>query len=113
MTPPAPPTTLDISYGNQACSHFTASPTPFHNCSNLSMKLTSSGFVKISEADKWTGLLKPGGKYFYTRNTSTIVAFVVGGKAGGDGGEPVSFKVIGGHTDSPNLRIKVRCYEMR
>ena len=51
------------------------------------------------------GKLKPGGKYYYTRNKSTLVAFSIGGnyKAGHGG-----FKVIGGHTDSPNLKVKPR-----
>ncbi len=38
--------------------------------------------------------LRVGGKYYYTSNHSTLVAFVVGAKFNAGNG----FKVIGGHT---------------
>jgi aspartyl aminopeptidase len=68
-------------------SHLTNSPTPFHNCANLSTLLNTSGFEKLSEKEAWKGKLQRGGKYFFTRNGSTIVAFVVGGQyKAGEGG---------------------------
>lgn len=54
------------------------------------------------ERDAWTSSLKPGGKYYLTRNASTIVAFAIGSKW--TQGNPIS--MIGAHTDSPCLRIK-------
>ena len=49
--------------------------------------------------------IQPGGKYYFTRNKSTLVAFAVGSAyEAGQGG----FKIIGGHTDSPNLKVKPR-----
>jgi aspartyl aminopeptidase len=85
-------------------SHFTASPTPFHNVANLKSLLSAGGFSEISEQDTWTGRVVAGGKYYYSRNTSTIVAFVVGGSYAA--ANPGGFKIVGGHTDSPNIRIK-------
>lgn len=39
-----------------------------------------AGFTEIKETDPWAekSMLKPGGKYFYTRAASTIVAFAIG-----------------------------------
>jgi aspartyl aminopeptidase len=52
------------------------------------------------------------GKYYYTKNKSTLVAFTVGGKFNLSEGDRSTDKsgcvIIGGHTDSPNLRVKPR-----
>jgi len=72
------------------------SPTPFHAVQEMSDTLTSNGFIELKEADAWK--LVPDGRYFLKRNDSSLIAFVVGSKPG--------FKIIGAHTDSPNLRLK-------
>ena len=84
-----------------------ASPTPFHAVANLSKRLLGAGFKRLSERDVWSAdVVKPGGKYFVTRNQSSIVAFAVGGarKAVSDG-----FGIIGTHTDSCCLYVGARC----
>jgi len=77
-------------------------PTPFHVVENCAARLKSAGFVQLNERESWKETVKAGGKYFYHRNLSTIVAFTVGGryKAGNE------FKVVGAHTDSPVLKVK-------
>lgn len=65
--------------------------------------MKNKGFVKISESESWIKKVVPNGKYFFTKNQSTIVAFAVGGKyKPGVGG----IKIIGAHTDSPDLKLK-------
>jgi len=38
------------------------------------------GFIELKERDRWAeeGILQKGGKYFYSREGSTLVAFTVG-----------------------------------
>ncbi len=55
-----------------------SSPSPFHAVHTATEKLEASGFQKLKENQVWN--LKPGNKYYYTRNQSTLVAFIIGGK---------------------------------
>ena len=81
-----------------------SSPEPFHCVETVSSILAGKGFSSLDEDDLWkaNNRLKRGGKYYYTRNKSSIVAFTVGEKF--EAGN--AFKIIGAHTDSPNLRVK-------
>ncbi|RCH84720.1 hypothetical protein CU097_009311, partial [Rhizopus azygosporus] len=55
-----------------------ASPSPFHAVHEASARLEKAGFQKISEKHEWH--LKKKGKYYFTRNGSSLVAFVIGGE---------------------------------
>jgi len=77
-----------------------ASPTPFHAVAESARRLREAGFVELSETEAWS--LRPSGRYFTTRNGSSLIAFVCGRRAPQDSG----FLAVGSHTDSPNLRIK-------
>jgi aspartyl aminopeptidase len=79
-----------------------ASPTPYHAVHSAAARFEKAGFVRIFEKDSWASSIRPGGKYYLTRNGSSIVAFTVGNKW--KPGNPVA--IIGAHTDSPCLRIK-------
>lgn len=77
-----------------------ASPTAFHAVDEAKKQLKTAGYQQISEKENWE--LKPGHKYFFTRNHSTIVAFAIGKRfVAGNG-----FYIVGAHTDSPCLKLK-------
>lgn len=75
--------------------------TPFHAVTEITKMLESAGFTQVRETEAHK-LCDPNGKYFVTRNQSSIVALSVGGKYKPGNG----LKIVGGHTDSPNLSLK-------
>ncbi|KAG5950603.1 hypothetical protein E4U53_004767 [Claviceps sorghi] len=78
------------------------SPTPYHATQTAARRFESAGFKLIKERDPWASTLQPGGKYYLTRNGSSIVAFAIGRKW--RPGNAIS--IIGAHTDSCCLRLK-------
>ena len=55
-----------------------SSPTPYHLVDTAGNMLNNAGFTKLNERESWSGAITAGGKYYYSRNRSTIVAFTVG-----------------------------------
>lgn len=50
--------------------------SPFHVVSWCKTELLKKGYKELVETDNWN--LEKSGKYFFTRNLSTIVAFDIG-----------------------------------
>lgn len=78
-----------------------ASPA-YHATQSAAARFERAGFTPIRERDSWASKVQPGGKYYLTRNGSSIVAFAIGRKW--RPGNPVA--IVGAHTDSPCLRLK-------
>jgi aspartyl aminopeptidase len=75
-------------------------PTPFHAVEEARTRLSAAGFVPLSEAASWDKLAP--GAYYVTSSETNLVAFVVPPQASAR----TQFRIIGAHTDSPNLRLK-------
>lgn len=80
------------------------SPSCFHLVDNISEKLLSNGFCRLEESEKWT--LVPGGKYFVTRNCSSIISFVIPQKSEKENSIFKGFFISASHSDSPSFKIK-------
>ncbi|WP_251621966.1 M18 family aminopeptidase [Odoribacter lunatus] len=76
------------------------SPTNYHAILNLKKQLSKNGFKQLFSGEAWH--LERGGKYFVTKNHSSLFAFIPGEGNMAENG----FKFICAHSDSPSFRIK-------
>ena len=85
---------------NQSLFDFIASsPTPFHAVGNMAGMLEKNGFQRLDEKEQWR---VKSGRYFVTRNDSSIIAFSLPAKS-----DPLAgMHMVGAHTDSPCLHVK-------
>jgi aspartyl aminopeptidase len=81
------------------CEFIDASPSPFHVCAAVARTLRAAGYTELAEVAEWL----PAGRFFTIR-AGSLVAWNSGGAFADDPHRP--FRVIGAHTDSPNLRVK-------
>ena len=76
------------------------SPTNFHAILSIKKRLLENGFKQLFSGDAWK--IERGGKYFVTKNHSSLFAFIPGsGDIAANG-----FKLVCAHSDSPTFRIK-------
>lgn len=76
------------------------SPTSFNAVKTSEDLLIANGFTELKMNKKWD--LQVGGKYYLTKNSSALAAFVINS----DNIENEGFRIIGSHSDSPTFRIK-------
>lgn len=89
-------------YAKQILVGLNASVSHFHAVEYCKNQLAQNGFTEIKETGKWS--LEAGKGYYFTRNGSTICAFLAGNKISAE--QPISaFKIVGCHTDSPVLKV--------
>ena len=86
---------------NVACdllSFIKRSPSAFHTVRSVTDRLRGEGYTELSEAEPFS--LAPGGRYFVTRNGSSVIAFRLPSD-----GAPAPFMIAAAHTDSPSFKI--------
>jgi len=81
-------------------AYIDASPTPFHAVGETVRRLESHGYRSLDEAEPWD--VEAGDKIYLIRGGGSLAAFRIGSSPPHEAG----FRIIGAHTDSPNLRIK-------
>lgn len=92
--------TIYVNTTKDLISFIESSPTAFHAVESASRMLKGKGYKKLNEGDEWQ--LVSGGKYYVTRNMSSIIAFRIP-----EGAQ--SFMITASHTDSPSFKLKSQC----
>src|SRR5690349_22342163 len=92
------PSRFDRGHTDDLMTFLTASPSPYHAVANAAERLEKAGFRQLSEQDAWDS--GTGGR-FVLRGGALIAWYVPEGASA-----HTPFRIIGAHTDSPNLRVK-------
>ena len=76
------------------------SPSPFHATQSMRKTLKEAGYQALDERETWQ--LQAQGRYYVTRNDSSIIAIQLGKN------DPIEhgIRLVGAHTDSPCLKVK-------
>ena len=89
---------MDLDPTGSLLAFLAASPSPYHAVATAAARLDAAGFKPLDEADAWGDVA--GGRYIV--RGGALVAWRVPGRAPAH----TPFRVVGAHTDSPNLRLK-------
>lgn len=79
-----------------------AAPTPFHACEQAAARLREAGFTEVAESDAFP---TEAGAHYLVR-AGSLVAWDTRGPYAAGLGPAAGFRVVGAHTDSPNLRVR-------
>ncbi|MFJ5230097.1 M18 family aminopeptidase [Kitasatospora sp. NPDC088391] len=89
---------FDRKHTDDLIAFLAASPSPYHAVESAAERLERVGFRRVRETDAWEG--GSGGRYL-VRGGALIAWYVPEGA-----GPATPYRVVGTHTDSPNLRVK-------
>lgn len=75
-----------------------SSPSAYHTVASVKARLAADGYVELEEGER---IPQSGcGKYYVTRNGSSIIAFRTSA-------DPRGFMIVASHSDSPAFRLKM------
>jgi len=94
-------------FNTSLLSFLQASPTPFHATASMKARLLEQNFQELKEDQDWQ--IEQGGRYFVTRNASSIIAFTTPQLDYHKQG----WRMLGAHTDSPCLKLKPNAHVNR
>ena len=103
-----------IEINKEMLSFIDKSPNAYYAVGNLMIMLENAGYVRLFEGAKWK--LSHGGKYYVTRDDSSIIAFRIPQMSNADDVADESesyvdqdytgFMIMASHSDSPAFKIK-------
>ncbi|MGW7444457.1 M18 family aminopeptidase [Kitasatospora sp. NPDC054795] len=89
---------FDRTHSDDLIAFLGTSPSPYHAVASAAERLEKAGFRQVAETDAWDGAA--GGRYLI-RGGALIAWYLPQGA-----GPETPFRIVGTHTDSPNLRVK-------
>ncbi|MEY9849457.1 M18 family aminopeptidase [Streptacidiphilus sp. MAP5-3] len=89
---------FDRGHTDDLIAYLQSSPSPFHAVASAATRLEKAGFRQVDESAAWDDA--SGGRYLI--RGGALVAWYVPEGATPD----TPFRIVGAHTDSPNLRVK-------
>ena len=93
-------TDFDRAHTDDLLGFLRRSPTPFHAVAEAAAKLEQAGFGRLEETASWADGAATGARYVV--RGGALVAWNL--PADAEAARP--FRILGSHTDSPNLRVK-------
>lgn len=90
------PVSTTAATADGLCAFIDDSPSPFHVVRTVARELDLHGFTRLEEASAWPD--ETIGRRYVVRGGSLV--------AWSGTGQDAPFRVVGAHTDSPNLRVK-------
>ena len=89
---------MSKAYAKEILNLIDKSPTAYHVIANARDILDAAGYTGLRENEVWK--LEAGGKYYVTRNDSSLIAFAVPKP------DYKGFRIIASHSDSPCPKLK-------